>query len=165
MSQSARAGADRCMDITGRDWPLRSGLPLGPIPTAVPCARAHTTQVLWEWGMSEMSDTAELIVSELITNAVTASRELADGPFPVRFWLLSNRKQVLILVWDANPNPPVRMYAAKDVEGGRGLMLVEAVSNRWGSYAVTDAIEGKVVWAVCEAWRHDADRDNRDHLH
>src|SRR5260370_40195510 len=92
-------GTGQRMDITSRDWPLQSGLPLGPIPTAVPCARAHTTQVLWEWGMSEMSDSAELIVSELITNAVTASRILDDEPFPVRFWILSGRKQVLILVW------------------------------------------------------------------
>ncbi len=106
MSQPTRARAGQRMDITGRSWPLQSGLPFGPIPTAVPCARAHATQVLWEWGMAEISDTAELIVSELMTNAVAASRALEGGPFPVRFWLLSDRKQVLILVWDASPEPP-----------------------------------------------------------
>ncbi len=141
-------GTGQRMDITSRDWPLQSGLPLGPIPTAVPCARAHTTQVLWEWGMSEMSDSAELIVSELITNAVTASRILDDGPFPVRFWILSDRKQVLILVWDACPDPPVRMQPAGDVEGGRGLLLVDAMSTQWDWYPVADKIEGKVVWAL-----------------
>jgi anti-sigma regulatory factor (Ser/Thr protein kinase) len=148
MSQQARARADQRAHITDRDWPLRSGLPLGPIPTAVPCARAHATQILWEWGMTEISDTTELIVSELITNAVTASRALDDGPFPVRFWLLSDRKQVLILVWDACPDPPVRMQPAGDVEGGRGLMLVDAMSAEWDWYPVADKIEGKVVWAL-----------------
>ncbi len=85
MTQPARAQQDQRTHVTGRDWPLRSGLPLGPIPTAVPCARAHATLVLWEWGMPDMRDAAELIISELITNAVTASRALDDGPFPVRF--------------------------------------------------------------------------------
>ena len=148
MTRPAHDRAGQRMGVTGRDWPLHSGLPLGPIPTAVPCARAHTTQVLWEWGMPEMSDTAELIVSELITNAVTASRTLDGGPFPVRFWLLSDRKQVLILVWDASPDPPVRMQPAGDVEGGRGLMLVDAMSAQWDWYPVVDKVEGKVVWAL-----------------
>lgn len=140
--------ADRGADIKSGDWALRSSLPLGPIPTAVPCARAHTTQVLWEWGMAEMSDTAELIVSELITNAITASRALDDGPSPIRFWILSDKKRVLILVWDASPNPPVRMQSAADAEGGRGLMLVDAISTQWAWYPVADKIEGKVVWAL-----------------
>jgi len=127
MSQPTRARAGQRMDITGRSWPLQSGLPFGPIPTAVPCARAHATQVLWEWGMAEISDTAELIVSELMTNAVAASRALEGGPFPV---------------------PPVRMEPAADVEGGRGLMLVDALSTQWDWYPVADKIEGKAVWAL-----------------
>ncbi len=132
------------------DWPLRSHLAFGPLPTAVPCARAHATQVLWEWGMSDVSDSVELIVSELITNSVVASQALDGGPFPVRLWLLSDRKQVLVLVWDANPNPPIRMDPAGDVEGGRGLMLVDALSTRWDWYSVAEVVEGKVVWALCE---------------
>ena len=141
-----RAGPLR--DVTGRGWPLQSGLSLGPIPTAVPCARAHATQVLWEWGMAVMRDTTELIVSELVTNALTASRALDDGPFPVRLSLFSDRKQVLILVWDASPDPPVRVQPAGDEEGGRGLMLVDAMSAQWDWYPAADKIEGKVVWAL-----------------
>src|SRR5260370_36621627 len=91
-------GTGQRMDITSRDWPLQSGLPLGPIPTAVPCARAHTTQVLWEWGMSEMSDSAELIVSELITTAVTAYRTPDAGTFPVGVWILSAVKYIVMLI-------------------------------------------------------------------
>lgn len=59
--------------------------------------------------MSSLSDTTGLIVSELVTNAATASRGLDDGPFPVRYWLLSDRKELLILVWDASPHPPVHI--------------------------------------------------------
>ncbi len=140
------------MDVIGRDWPLRSALSLGPIPTAVPCARGHATQIVWEWGMADMSDTVGLIVSELLTNAVAASRKLPDGPFPVWLWLLSDRKQVLIMVWDASPLPPVRMDPAGDVEGGRGLMLVEALSTQWDWYwSAWDKIEGKSVWALIAA--------------
>jgi anti-sigma regulatory factor (Ser/Thr protein kinase) len=139
---------DECTSMTGGDWPLQTSLPLGSIPTAVPCARAHATQILWEWGMAEMSDAVELVVSELITNAVTASRALENGPLPIRFWVLSDRKQVLILVWDASPDAPVPMQPTADVEGGRGLMLVDAVSKQWDWYPVENEIEGKVVWAV-----------------
>jgi len=98
--------------------------------------------------MSEMSDTVKLIVSELMTNAVTASCALDGGPFPVRFWLLSDRRQVLILVWDASPDPPVRMEPTGDVEGGRGLIVVDQVSARWDWYSVAGKIGGKVVWAL-----------------
>lgn len=109
-------------------WPLQSTLPLGPVLSAAGCARAHVKGVLWEWRMSDRSETAELIVSELVSNAVAASRALDGGPFPVRFWLLSDRKRVLIVVWDASPIPPARLDPADDAEDGRGLMLVDALS-------------------------------------
>jgi len=52
--------------------PLRSYLELGALPTAVPCARLHTRQLVWEWGLTGLGATAELLVSELVTNAVQA---------------------------------------------------------------------------------------------
>jgi hypothetical protein len=56
-------------DVTGR-WPLRTFLELGALPSAVPCARLHTRQLLWEWGLAaDLADTAELLVSEIVTNA------------------------------------------------------------------------------------------------
>jgi anti-sigma regulatory factor (Ser/Thr protein kinase) len=130
-------------------WPLQSSLPLGPLLTAASCARAHVTQVLWEWGMSALADTVELIVSELVTNAVAASRALDGGPFPVRFWMLSDRTRVLIVVWDASALPPERLDPADDVEDGRGLVIVEALSVEWNWYSARwDRIEGKAVWAL-----------------
>jgi len=70
-------------------WSLRSDLTLGPLPSAVPCARAHAVACLWEWGMSGAGDTVALVVSELITNSVAASRALDGGPFPVLLRMLS----------------------------------------------------------------------------
>lgn len=129
-------------------WPLRSGLELGPLPGAVPCARAHVRQVLWEWHQAELGDDAGLVVSELVTNAVTASRELLPRSVsPVRLWLASDTELVLVLVGDANPRPPLRVDAGPDSDCGRGLRLVEALSSRWGWYPAQAAGTVKVVWA------------------
>ncbi len=127
-------------------WPLQSYLELGALPGAVPCARLHARHVLREWGLTALRDDAELLVSELVTNAVHASRSM-EWSFPVRLRLLSDRTQVLIVVWDANPEPPVRTEAADDDENGRGLMLVETISERWDWSATPDA-GGKMVWCI-----------------
>src|SRR6516162_10509968 len=62
--------------LMARAWPLQSFLELGAYPGAVPCARLHTRAVLWEWGLGP-GENAELVVSEIVTNAVQASRVLA----------------------------------------------------------------------------------------
>ena len=127
-------------------WPLHAALDLGALPTAPGCGRAWTRQILWEWGLSALQESTELLVSELVTNAVQAARA-ATGATPVRLWLLSDTVRVVILVWDASPEPPVRMSSGDDAETGRGLLLVEAISDQWGSYPVRDE-GGKVVWAL-----------------
>jgi anti-sigma regulatory factor (Ser/Thr protein kinase) len=130
-----------------RPWPLQDFLELGALVSAVPCARLHVRQVLWEWGLASHGESAELLVSELVTNAVMAAQALAQAS-SVRLWLLSDRAQVLILVWDASPQPPVRTDASGTAENGRGLMLVEAISERWDWYAMQAPDGGKVVWAL-----------------
>jgi len=127
-------------------WPLQDFLELGALASAVPCARLHARQVLWEWKLTSLGESAELLVSELITNAVKASRAVAQGS-PVRLWLESDLAQVLILVWDASPQPPVRVNANGEAENGRGLILVEAISEQWGWYGRDDC-DGKFVWAI-----------------
>jgi hypothetical protein len=87
----------------------------------VPCARLHTRQLLWEWQLTDLSDSAELLVSEIVTNAIQVSRADAQTAL-VRFWLLADRARLLILVWDASPLPPVRMSTSDDAENGRGLL-------------------------------------------
>jgi len=139
-------------DVTGR-WPLQSFLELGALPSAVPCARLHTRHVLWDWGVSRLIDSTELLVSEIITNAVGISREMDQAA--VRLWLLCDRARVVVLAWDPSPLPPVPVTPDADTENGRGLLLVEAISEQWGWYfpaghgtANVPDQRGKVVWAV-----------------
>lgn len=128
------------------EWPLRDAIELSPLPGAVPCARLHARQVLWEWGLTHLSEDVELLVSELVTNAIAASAA-ADQASPVRLWLLTDRTQALILVWDASLRPPEPVNVGQDSECGRGLLLVEAISQRWDWYLPVDT-GGKVVWAA-----------------
>lgn len=151
----ARKGAGRFLppaDAQGHDfgdrWPLHSFLALGALPGAVPCARLHVREVLWEWRLTGLRDDAELIVSELVTNAVRISR--ADGA-PVRLWLLSDGVCVLIVVWDASTLPPVRLASGESDESGRGLLLVETLSARWAWYFPSRPPGGKAVWSLIEA--------------
>jgi hypothetical protein len=103
-----------------------------------------------------------LLASEIITNAVRASANTGNRPpgagpsqtgpsqrAPwIRFWLTSDRRSVLIQVWDGDRHHPVPQNAGPDAEAGRGLLLVETLSTEWGCY-VPDAQDGKIVWAVC----------------
>ena len=128
------------------EWPLRDFSELGALPGAVPCARLHARQLMWEWRLTRLSESVELLVSELVTNAVQASRAM-DHINPVRLWLLADKTRVLILVWDASPQAPARMSISGDAESGRGLLLVEAISDRWDWY-VPQGSGGKIVWAL-----------------
>lgn len=131
-----------------REWPLLDFLELGALPGAVPCARLHTRHLLWEWRLASLGECAELVVSELTTNAVAASQSSVEI-LPVRLWLLADAVQLLILVWDTNSRPPIPAAGGEDCEGGRGLHLVDAVCARWDWYA-TPQLGGKTVWALCE---------------
>src|ERR1700761_9407170 len=71
-------------------WPCQSFLELGAFPGAVPCARLHVRQALWEWGLTAFSENTELLVSELVTNAMRISRATAQDA-PVRIWVMSDR--------------------------------------------------------------------------
>jgi anti-sigma regulatory factor (Ser/Thr protein kinase) len=127
-------------------WPRQTSLELAALPTAVSCARGHVRSVVLEWGLAGLADTAELLVSELMTNALRASEGLPTaGPPVVRLWLASDRACLVIHVWDGSEHFPVRQHAGPAAESGRGLMLVEHLAKDWGSYRKG---KGKVVWAV-----------------
>lgn len=135
---------------------MRSNLELGPFPSAVPCARIHARLVVAEWALADLADAVELVVSELVTNGLQASVRVKESRFggrrtpgtpPVRLWLCSDDRQVLVQVWDGNDELPVRQDGGPEAEGGRGLLLVESLSVEWGSYQPPEC-SGKVVWAV-----------------
>jgi anti-sigma regulatory factor (Ser/Thr protein kinase) len=131
-------------------WPLQTHLELAALPSAVSCARGHVRSVALEWGLPDLADTAELLASDSLTNAVQASErlriraDLAVVPV-VRLWLVSDKSSLVIHAWDGNNEMPVRRNAALDEESGRGLMLVESLGKDWGAYRKAD---GKVVWVL-----------------
>jgi anti-sigma regulatory factor (Ser/Thr protein kinase) len=128
---------------------LRAMLDLGAVPTAPGCARAWTRQILRERRLEDLSEAAEGIVSELVTNAGLASRPLVS---PVIGLVLTfDRGELAILVRDFCPGVPQPRQAGADDESGRGLLLVEAMSDRSGWYPFEDGTPGKVVWAVIQA--------------
>ena len=87
---------------TANLWPLRSSLELGALPTAVPCARLHARQLVWDWGLDGLAETAELLVSELATNAVQAMAR-QEVRTAVRLQLFGDNTRVRIEIWDADP--------------------------------------------------------------
>jgi anti-sigma regulatory factor (Ser/Thr protein kinase) len=140
-------------------WPLQSFLELGSLPTAVPCARVHARLVTAEWGLRDLAETTELMVSELVTNGVKASADLTEARYegrrvpgrpPVRLWLCSDQRRVLIEVWDGSEAMPQERRPDPEEAGGRGLLLVEALAQDWGTYGSDDS-DGKIVWALCAA--------------
>ncbi len=139
----------------GSAWPLESYLELGAYPTAVPCARLHARLVVTEWGLGSLADAAELVVSELVTNAVRAAYGLTRSTYegrrqpglpPVRLWLQSDYESLIVMVWDGNDRMPQRADPDAESQRGRGLWLVEARSDEWGAFKREHA-SGKVVWA------------------
>lgn len=131
-------------------WPFRSSLELGSLPSAVPRARLHARQVLWEWGLKEVAENAELVVSEMVTNALHASSAITvmGAAAHASMQLEANvRGSLIIQVWDGHPDPPVRAKVDEDAESGRGLLIVESLCDDWGCYWPAGG-NGKWVWAA-----------------
>jgi anti-sigma regulatory factor (Ser/Thr protein kinase) len=129
-------------------WPLISHMELPPVPMAVRTARKHAQACALEFGLSALADTIELVVSEIVTNAVRATSSLPDSSLTapvVRLFLASDLHCMLIQVWDASSQMPTRQNARPNDESGRGLMLVDCLSIEWGAYPEDN---GKVVWVI-----------------
>ncbi|MDN3296031.1 SpoIIE family protein phosphatase [Streptomyces ficellus] len=106
-------------------------------PEAVAGIRSAAVRQLEQWGLDDLSFAAELILSELITNAIRY------GAAPVRVRLLYDRG-VTCEVADHSSTSPHLRYAATTDEGGRGLFLVAQLAERWGTRYTA---QGKVIWA------------------
>jgi anti-sigma regulatory factor (Ser/Thr protein kinase) len=126
-------------------WSLQSYLELHPSPGAVRLARQHARRVIVDWGLGSLADDAELAVSELMTNAVTAPRPIA-GPDTVVLALLADRQRLVIEAWDHSPGNPRSCQPGPDSERGRGLAVIRVLTHRSGWDRIAPAL--KVVW--CE---------------
>jgi serine phosphatase RsbU (regulator of sigma subunit)/anti-sigma regulatory factor (Ser/Thr protein kinase)/PAS domain-containing protein len=107
-------------------------------PAAVSAVRGDVARQLADWGLETLEFTTELILSELVTNAIRH----ATGPVRVR--LLRLDRSLICEVSDTSGTSPHPRRAATTDEGGRGLFLVAQLSERWGTrYTGT----GKIIWA------------------
>ncbi|MET7983151.1 MULTISPECIES: SpoIIE family protein phosphatase [unclassified Streptomyces] len=107
-------------------------------PAAVPRIRAEATRRLESWGLGESAFTTELIISELVTNAIRY------GGSPISLRLVHDRDSLICEVADGTSTSPHLRRATLTDEGGRGLFLVAQMSRRWGT-RYTD--RGKIIWA------------------
>ncbi|MFC8094367.1 SpoIIE family protein phosphatase [Streptomyces sp. NPDC057301] len=106
-------------------------------PAAVSGMREAVSGKLAEWGLSELDFATELVLSELVTNAI----RYGCGPIHVR---LIRDRTLICEVADASSTSPHLRYAATTDEGGRGLFLVSQMTERWGTRYTP---QGKVIWA------------------
>ncbi|WP_328296932.1 SpoIIE family protein phosphatase [Streptomyces sp. NBC_00435] len=127
IAQTHALGADRIAD-----WEVPFE------PTSVGVVRARAVEKLEEWGLSELAFGTELVLSELVTNAIR------HGGAPVRVRLLNDGRLLTCEVSDSSSTSPHLRYAATTDEGGRGLFLVAQIGGRWGT-RYTPA--GKIIWS------------------
>ncbi|GAA4836180.1 ATP-binding SpoIIE family protein phosphatase [Kitasatospora terrestris] len=106
-------------------------------PSGVATARAVVTGKLAEWALDELAFTTELIVSELVTNAI----RYAGGPVGLR--LIHDTTLICEVSDPSNTQPRLRRARTTD-EGGRGLFLIAQLSRRWGSRY---GQHGKTIWS------------------
>ncbi|MGX1310131.1 serine phosphatase RsbU (regulator of sigma subunit)/PAS domain-containing protein/anti-sigma regulatory factor (Ser/Thr protein kinase) [Streptomyces calvus] len=126
VARTRALGADRIAD-----WQVP------PDPAAVGEVRAAVIRKLAEWGLDELAFATELILSELVTNA------LRYGGTPIRVRVLHDRN-LICEVYDSSSTSPHLRYATMTDEGGRGLFLVAQLAERWGTRYLP---AGKVIWA------------------
>ncbi|MET9657338.1 ATP-binding protein [Streptomyces sp. NPDC006510] len=116
-------------------------------PRCVSLARAELRTALAGWGFPELEEAAVLVLSELLTNAGQHARVTPGREIETRFRPM--RGGVRIEVHDASDVPPEVREPEPGACGGRGLVLVEALADRWGYGARCGP--GKVVWAELAA--------------
>ncbi|NED58299.1 ATP-binding protein, partial [Micromonospora aurantiaca] len=106
-------------------------------------ARELVTDACGRWNVPELAGPASLVLTELVGNVVR------HAGTPMQVTLTLRRPYLRVAVMDGSP-ADARAAASRDprAEGGRGLMLVRELTQRWGS---TPVGAGKVVWAMLPA--------------
>ncbi|MEU5536412.1 ATP-binding protein [Streptomyces sp. NPDC020362] len=117
-------------------WPLQREL------TSVRRARRLVTAQLGEWALDDLADTAELLVSELVTNALRHTRG------PLRLNLRLRHSRLLCEVEDTESAHPARNDVDSEAESGRGIELLDLLADAWGSIRTAT---GKTMWFELQA--------------
>ncbi|KEG43888.1 SpoIIE family protein phosphatase [Streptomyces althioticus] len=110
---------------------------VAPDPGEVPAVRQWAVELLSAWDLDDIAFVTELVVSELVTNAIRY------GESPIRVRLIRDRTLICEVTDSSSTSPHLRRAHAFD-EGGRGLLLVAQLTQRWGS---RQADGGKTIWA------------------
>jgi len=132
------------------DWwdsPAVAAYALGAGAQSARAARRFTRETLGEWGLGSLADDAEAIVGEFVANAVShAARNVAPHAQQLGLRLLRRTGEVMCAVLDPSESAPVLREPSRTDEAGRGLQMVDALSDVWGWSPVTG--RGKAVWAI-----------------
>ncbi len=131
------------------DWwdsPAVAACALGAGAQSGRAARKFTRNTLKEWGLASLVDDAEAIVGEFVANAVSHAARPADSGQPLGLRLLRRTGEVMCAVLDPSDTAPVLRMPDRNEEAGRGLQMVDALSDVWGWSPVTG--RGKAVWAI-----------------
>jgi len=130
--------------------------PLSPAPEEARTARQFVRELLTCWGLAYLSDDAELIIAELVGNAVRHGLRTAPQvrsadiePSTLRLCLLRRVGEVMLAVTDPSDEAPAPQPPSFTGESGRGLQIVGALSYVWG-WSPIDG-HGKAVWAVLKS--------------
>ncbi|MFD9904996.1 ATP-binding protein [Streptomyces sp. NPDC059063] len=129
-------------------WAYTLQLPHGPRAPGI--ARATLRCVLASYGLAELTPTIELMAAEMLNNAHLHTQD----PYALRL-RAAEPDRVRVSVWDSSPHlppgfgSPLGQAPSGAAESGRGLHLVRACADAWGSDLLGDASGGKLLWAEC----------------
>ena len=120
----------------------REAWQLPPTARSVPQARQHVTATLHRWNLDILAETARLLTSELVTNAVLHART------PMTLTLEETDSGLRVSVSDGSPVPPALRRHSVTATTGRGLQLLDQLADAW---SVDDSNGGKTVWFTLNA--------------
>ena len=138
------------------ETPAVTSRSLSPVPEEARTARQFVRELLTCWGLGYLSDDAELIIAELVGNAVRHGLRTGPQVVPLgkdapvlRLCLLRRIGEVMLAVTDPSGEAPTPKAPSSDGESGRGLQIVGALSYVWGWSPIEG--NGKAVWAVLKS--------------
>lgn len=137
--------ADTCGAVLPADTVRTAVFRLDPVPESAGRARRSARTMLTDWRLAHLVEDVDLVVSELVTNALLHTGAGEGGDNSIRLELDLDAGRLTCRVVDSSPLPPMPEDAPDTAESGRGLTLVEALAAEWDW---EDLPEGKAVWAA-----------------
>ncbi|MCL2582473.1 MAG: ATP-binding protein [Streptosporangiales bacterium] len=149
---ASQASCPQLLPVPSAWWDTSavSSRQLNPVPEEARTARQYVRDLLLNWGLSYLVDDAEMIIAELVVNAVRHGLAAASPATPaaLKLCLLRRAGEVMIAVTDPSSEAPQPRTPGWTGESGRGLQIVGALSHLWGWSPIEG--RGKAVWAVLQ---------------